>query len=72
MFILDEFSFAICDCRNAHDQFFGFVNCNSRNPSNAFLFIYAYCDWKMFIHDELFFTNSDCKNHLFSFLFYKL
>jgi hypothetical protein len=26
----------------------------------------------MFIHDELFFTNSDCKNHLFSFLFYKL
>jgi hypothetical protein len=26
-----------------------------------FFFIYAYCDWKMFIHVEFFFTNCDCR-----------
>ncbi len=70
-----------CDCKNVHNEFllqivivemlminfFCFVNCNSRNPSNAFLFIYAYCDWKMFINDELI-----AKMFIMNFLFYIL
>ncbi len=78
MFILDEFSFANCYCRNAHDQFFCFVNCNSRNPSNAFLFIMHIVIVGLFmiklkkkkivivkcsfVHDLFFPTNYDCIN----------
>jgi hypothetical protein len=46
------------------------LNCDGKyNPVE---FIFAHYDYKMFIHEDLFFENWDCRNIHYEILFYKL